>query len=235
MPLPVPALSGQTGSNDINEDEELAALRSLLSSGPRTNRMRPAALAEPATAASPAPAQPQGGGANSAARLLQLLQDRSGLDEARPMLELELRTRDQRLGPTHPDTLLSVTCLAMLLQAQGELAEAKPLYQRALEGFEEKYGPTHRDTLISVNNLAVLLKAMGKLDEAKPLYHRVLNGDKEQLGSKHPHTLDSIYNLARLYQAEGNLASALPLFREEVRDGLDWAWLDSSPICRSSV
>ena len=133
------------------------------------------------------------------------------------MLEQELRQRDDRLGPTHPDTLLSVTCLAMLLQAQGELGGAKPLYERALRGFEEKYGPTHRDTLISVNNLAVLLKAMGELGEARPLYERVLAGDEEQLGPKHPHTLDSVYNLARLYQAESRLEEAVPLFEREVR------------------
>ena len=124
------------------------------------------------------------------------------------MLEQELRQRDDRLGPTHPDTLLSVTCLAMLLQAQGELGGAKPLYERALRGFEEKYGPTHRDTLISVNNLAVLLKAMGELGEARPLYERVLAGDEEQLGPKHPHTLDSVYNLARLYHVAPSEAVA---------------------------
>lgn len=193
----------------LDEDEELVALRRLLSSGPRTNRARPAALTPPGAGGGGSPGQSPAGAPSSAQRLLQLLQDRSGLEEAQPLLELELRQRDERLGPNHPDTLLSVTCLAMLLQAKGQLAEAKPLYERALKGFEQKYGPTHRDTLISVNNLAVLLKYMGNLNEARPLYERVLAGDEAQLGPTHPHTLDSIYNLARLHQAEGQLEQAV--------------------------
>ena len=68
---------------------------------------------------------------SSTTRLLQLLQDRSGIDEARPMLEAELAQREAKLGPKHADTLLSCTCLAMLLQAKGELAAA-PLLQRLI-------------------------------------------------------------------------------------------------------
>ena len=197
----------------MDEDAELAALRAMLSSGPRTNRQRPAALTPPSNPGPAGSLSTSVGGEsetpNSAVRLLELLKDRDGLDEAQPMLEAELRQREQRLGADHPDTLLSVTCLAMLLQAKGELATARPYYERALKGFEAKYGPTARDTLISVNNLAVLLKAMGNLSEARPLYQRVLAGDEAQLGKTHPHTLDSIYNLARLYQAEKNMEEAI--------------------------
>ena len=37
------------------------------------------------------------------------------------------------LGEDHPDTLSSLSNLAVLLQAQGNLAEAEPLYREALE------------------------------------------------------------------------------------------------------
>jgi len=191
------------------------ALRKLLNSGPRTSRARPTSLS-PQKADDSAPAQATGPG--EAARLLDLLQDRDGLAQAKPLLEAELKSRENApdKGKDHPDTLLSVTCLAMLLQAQGNHEEAEPLYRRAMVGFEKKYGPNHRDTLISVNNLAVLLKSMKKLTEARPLYERVLKGDEDQLGPDHPHTLDSIYNLARLLQAEGKVDDALPLFKKEL-------------------
>ena len=67
----------------ISEDDEVAALRALLSSGPRTSRQRPPALSPPARA--PAP-EPVAGAGDQTTRLLGLLQDRSGLDQAKPML-----------------------------------------------------------------------------------------------------------------------------------------------------
>ena len=111
----------------IDEDAELAALRKLLSAGPRTNRLRPAALSPGQAAAQQSSPQQQQQAGSSTTRLLQLLQDRSGIDEARPMLEAELAQREAKLGPKHADTLLSCTCLAMLLQAKGELAAARPV------------------------------------------------------------------------------------------------------------
>jgi hypothetical protein len=134
----------------MDEDAELAALRKMLTAGPRTQRQRPAALTPPSNpgAALGANVGNESETPNSAVRLLELLKDRDGLQEAQPMLEAELKQREQRLGLDHPDTLLSVTCLAMLLQAKGELAAARPHYERALAGFEAKYGPTARDTLI---------------------------------------------------------------------------------------
>ena len=203
----------------LTDDEEVAALRALLTAGPRTNRQRPAAL-------SPEKA-PSGGAGNSATRLLTLLQNRddaASLDEAEKELRNELETRERTFPSTvkagqtaeHPDVLLSVTCLAMLLQAKNKLDEAKSYYERAMKGFEANYGPAHRDTLISVNNLAVLLKSMNRLSEAKPLYERVLAGDEAQLGPVHPHTLDSVYNLARLLQADGQVKEAIPLFQREL-------------------
>jgi tetratricopeptide (TPR) repeat protein len=212
-PVPLPAPMPSTPQQPtLSEDEEVAALRALLNSGPRTNRARPPALSPNKSPARPGAAA----SGDQAARLLELLQDKSGLDQARPMLEAELRQREATKGPNSPETLLSVTCLAMLLQAKGELAEARPLYERALMGFEKQYGPNHRDTLIAVNNLAVLLKSMGQLDAARPLYERVLAGDEQQLGPSHPHTLDSVYNLARLLHAEGKTAEAIPLFQREL-------------------
>ena len=92
--------SPPTNRQPIDEDDEVAALRKLLSSGPRTNRQRPAALQEEPESSS------MGRAATSAQRLLQLLQDRSGLDEAEPMLQTELSQREQRYGKDHPDLLV---------------------------------------------------------------------------------------------------------------------------------
>ena len=42
-----------------------------------------------------------------------------------------LETREEVLGPKHPDTLLSVNNLAILLKAKGDRAGAEPLYRCA--------------------------------------------------------------------------------------------------------
>ena len=82
----------------MDEDAELAALRKMLTAGPRTQRQRPAALSAPPP--SSGGSQPLGTNMgnesetpNSAVRLLELLKDRDGLEEAQPMLEAELRQR----------------------------------------------------------------------------------------------------------------------------------------------
>jgi len=195
------------------EDFEVAALRKLLKSGPRTNRARPTGLADP-----PAPDLPADDHVQKTNRLMNLLQTHEGIDEAEPLMRKELQQREADYGFGHEHTLMSASCLAMLLQAKGSHDEALRLHQRVVEGYEmlETHGPMHVDTLNAVNNLAVLLKSLGKYNKALPLYERVLAGDEEKHGKDHPHTLDSVYNLGRLFDAVGEFGKAIPLFRREL-------------------
>jgi len=50
------------------------------------------------------------------------------------------------VGPDHPDTVLSLTNLAVLLMDQGELAAALALLERALAIREQVLGTDHPDT-----------------------------------------------------------------------------------------
>ena len=78
------------------------------------------------------------------------------LDEGERVARESLQSREETLGPKHPDTLLSVNNLASLLQEQGKLGEAEPLFRRALQGSEETLGPKHQDTLNTRGNLGSL-------------------------------------------------------------------------------
>ena len=62
-------------------------------------------------------------------------------------------------GPRHPDTLASMSGLAVLYWAQGRHGEAEPLFRDVLRLRREALGPRHPDTLISMNNLALLYQA----------------------------------------------------------------------------
>lgn len=204
----------------MDEDQEVAALRRLLKSGPRTNRARPSGLAD-----APAPALPEDDHIVKGTHLVEVLKslgaegaNTSRFTEAEKLMRVELDERERERGYDSPDTLVSATRLAMLLQAKGTIDEAMRLFKRVVEGYEthEKHGPTHVDTLNAVNNYAILLKQLGRYEEAQPLYERVLAGDEAANGPTHPHTLDSVYNLARLYDATAVPAKALPLYEREL-------------------
>ena len=57
----------------MDEDAELAALRKMLNSGPRTQRQRPAALVETQSSSAPSGIGNESETPNSAVRLLELL------------------------------------------------------------------------------------------------------------------------------------------------------------------
>jgi tetratricopeptide (TPR) repeat protein len=133
--------------------------------------------------------------------------------EAEPLLQRALAIREEQLGPTHPDTVTSLSNLAYLYHAQGKYGEAEPLYQRVLAICEEQLGLTHPDTATSLNNLAGLYQAQGKYTEAEPLYQRALAIYEERLGPTHPDIATSLNNLAGLYQAQGKYGEAEPLLQ----------------------
>jgi tetratricopeptide (TPR) repeat protein len=112
----------------------------------------------------------------------------------------------ETLGETHPDTLGSMSNLAVLLSSQGKLSEAEPLYRDALRCWRETLGETHPETLSSMNNLGNLLWQQGKLSDAEPLYRDVLRCRRETLGESHPDTLQSMNNLAVLLKRRASWA-----------------------------
>jgi serine/threonine protein kinase len=140
-----------------------------------------------------------------------------GLGEASLAVEVlkkALVTRKAKLGPDHPDTLISMNNLALAHQASGQLAEAVPLLEETLEKRKAKLGPDHPDTLTSMNNLASAYQANGQLAEAVPLLEETLEKQKAKLGPDHPNTLASMNNLATAYRASGQLGKAVPLQEE---------------------
>ena len=133
----------------------------------------------------------------------ELLRELKRLDEARTLFEEALTTRRQKLGDTHPSTLISLNNLGLLLREQGKLNAARPLLAEAVSVRRAAQGDKHPETLTSINNLGALLKAMGDIDAAAALYREALEARREVLGHSHPDTLTSINNLASLLQARG--------------------------------
>jgi uncharacterized protein (DUF2267 family) len=98
----------------------------------------------------------------------------------------------QLLGPEHPETLTSLSNLALTMQALGDLAGAQDVNQRVLEARRRLLGPEHPHTLTSMSNLAGTLQALGDLAGARELHQQVLDAYRRRLGPKHPATLNSM-------------------------------------------
>ena len=130
------------------------------------------------------------------------------------LLQLAVQKKRATVGNTHPDTLTSLSTLALLLHDQGDLAGAELLQREALAGLRTTLGDTHRDTLASLSNLGNLLRAQGDLAGAESLQREALAGLRTTLGGTHPGTLTSLGKLGSLQRAQGDLAGAEPLLRE---------------------
>jgi serine/threonine protein kinase/Flp pilus assembly protein TadD len=125
-----------------------------------------------------------------------------------------LTTRNAKLGPDHPDTLTSMSNLALAYTESGHVAKAVPLYEEALEKMKARLGPDDPETLICMNNLALAYQASGQLPKSVPLLKETLEKLKARLGPDHADTLNSMNNLAVAYYANGQVAEAAALFEE---------------------
>jgi tetratricopeptide (TPR) repeat protein len=144
------------------------------------------------------------------------------------ILREDLKENEEKLGPDHSFTLMSVLKLGNLLHTRGQLDEAESLYRRALKGKERTLGPDHSDTLLSVNNLGSLLQTRGQLDEAEPLLRRALEGEERTLGPDHSVTLASVNNLGSLLHKRGQIDEAEPLYRRALEGSERTLGLDHS-------
>ena len=134
------------------------------------------------------------------------------------------------LGPDHPDTLRTMTDLALAYQGQGRYGEAERLDAEILEIQQRVLGPEHEDVLWSMNNLALAYQSEGRYDEAERLHLKTLEIRRRVLGPTHPDTLASLYNLACIAAKRGDRPQAMSWLRQDVDGGdLDFDGMASDP------
>src|SRR5207244_1803264 len=98
-------------------------------------------------------------------------QDRfGGTSDVQLDKDATLQLRKAKLGADHPDTLASMSNLAVDCRDAGKLDLALPLLEEALKLRQAKQGADHPDTLKNMNSLALGYQAAGKLDLALPLF-----------------------------------------------------------------
>jgi tetratricopeptide (TPR) repeat protein len=85
--------------------------------------------------------------------------------DARELREKTLALMKAKLGPDHPDTLISMSNLVNTYSALARHADALKLSEEMLALQRAKFGPDHPDTLRSVRNLVNVYNALGRLTE----------------------------------------------------------------------
>jgi CHAT domain-containing protein/Tfp pilus assembly protein PilF len=140
------------------------------------------------------------------------LRDAGRYDEAIPLFERVLETRERILGQDHREIADTLNGLGVLYYYKGDYERAEPLCQRALTIREKVLGPDHPDVAASLNNLALLCIDRGDYAEAVLLGQRALAIKERALGPDHPDVATYIHNLALFYHNQGNYAKAERLY-----------------------
>ena len=139
---------------------------------------------------------------------IYVLEEIGDWKHAEQLREQVLDMRTKLLGAEHPDTLTSMSDLAMTYSSQGKWNEAEQLNVQVLDMRKKLFGAEHPHTLISMSNIASTYLNQGKWNEAEQLNVQVLDMRKKLLGAEHPHTLTSMSNLSLTYSHQGKCNEA---------------------------
>ena len=102
-----------------------------------------------------------------------------------------------------PDTLASMTNLALVLALAGKYKAAEEMDRRVLELRETVLGLEHPHTLTTMSNLARVLHSQGRYEAADEMDRRVLELREKVLGLEHPDTLTSMNNIEGGLRSQG--------------------------------
>ena len=117
-------------------------------------------------------------------------------DQAEPHLRRALDIRRERLGEEHPDTLVSITDLALLINDRGDGIKAAEMMAAAHATQRRIAGADNRDTLRTGSALGWVLRDQGKTAAAEELFRASLAGHRRVSGPESPQAIKASVELA---------------------------------------
>jgi tetratricopeptide (TPR) repeat protein len=109
--------------------------------------------------------------------------------QAQTLLTRALNLQRTVLGPDDPQTLTSLSMMAVLLTEQGNYPEAEKLQREAFVVRTRVLGPEHPDTIASMARLASVLSLEGQNSEAIKMKESAFFLSRRVLGPEDPETL----------------------------------------------
>ena len=80
----------------------------------------------------------------------------------------------ERLGATHPISIMIQENHAKLIQDQGDLETAASLFERVLDARKKRFGPEHPQTLVTMSNLAMVRSRLGDIAASNEVFRQLL-------------------------------------------------------------
>ena len=127
------------------------------------------------------------------------------------MRNVVYNARKEILGEKHPDTLTSLSNLAISYSDLGNYSKALEMRNAVYNARKEILGEEHPYTLTSLFNLANSYSNLGDYNKAEKLHEEVYISRKQILGVNHPDTLTSLSSLAISYSNLGDYNKAFEL------------------------
>ena len=146
------------------------------------------------------------------------------LKEAEECISRVTKASKENFGPTHPETLSAIHCLATVYMEMGKCKEAEQLLAGeggVLQMSKNQSGDQHPETLATMRTLATAYLNQGHLKKAEQMLQLVLRKSEQFLGRKHRQTISSMHclgvaylDLRRWKEAEKMLTQVLELSRQ---------------------
>ncbi|MEU6225387.1 FxSxx-COOH system tetratricopeptide repeat protein [Streptomyces sp. NPDC047042] len=131
-----------------------------------------------------------------------------------------LKMRQERLGASAEQTLLSGLYYAWTLRLLGEYAEARSRQEHNLRLLRMSAGEWHPNTLLAEHNLALCHRRAGDLEQAEKGMRHVGEQSLRKRGFRHPDTLHVQADYAAFLREHGDLDEARKL-ADEVAAGYE--------------
>jgi TonB family protein len=136
--------------------------------------------------------------------------------EALPLAKRVLMLREQKLGPEHQATLVSMNNLAAVYSRMNKHKEAIELYQRLLKTEEKLYGLDDPNLCETISKFGWIRIANNQERDAEALFKRHLQIQEKAFGTEHPNIMKSLNDLTRFYQRIGNIDQAINFYQRMI-------------------
>jgi hypothetical protein len=110
-------------------------------------------------------------------------------DMAEELGKQVLDVRMEVLGENHPDTIASMSSLAMIYRSQARREEAADLMVAAIQKGSNQLGKEHPSTLINIYNMALIRLEQGHWGIAQDARNSILGKMETVLGRQHECTV----------------------------------------------